>query len=412
MVNLFKQNKMFRVYLMYQFFSSIGGAMFSMFVLLSVHLIYNNPIYTGIAGFLITLPRIVSFAVGPIVDKRNQVTIMRLTTLLEFSLLAMLAFTPLQLNIGIMFTFAVIFFYNVAALFEEPASTALLPKIVDEDSILTANSLIQIVAMTGGIGIAIILYSSLADDINFSFLYGFSAVFLSLAFLSSLFFKIANKQNAKTEKIDYIADLKEGAAFLKGNVLLLIVIATIALGFFGEITYINRPQFLEYHVGAQGYILFTVMSLVGGIASSYIINKYGNATTVSKFIFVLFILAGAMRIVFTVLVPIRLASALVAMAAYTAMASAAGMVFMTLRQKMPPNNMVGRISTISTTFVAIAVTIGALVGGFLGNVVADTGHIFIFQGSMYFVIALLLMLSPTFRKLPSFGEIKKDDADK
>ena len=189
MLKLFKQNKMFRVLLVYQFFSSIGGAMFSMFILLSVHLLYQNPIYTGIAGFLMAVPRIASFAVGPIVDRRNKITIMRLTTFLEFLVLALLAFTPLVEHLGVWFMFAVIFAYNIAALFENPAGTALLPQTVREEEILQANSLIEIVAMAGGVIIGIVLFSSLRGEVNFSFLFGFSAVFVAFSFASSLFLR-------------------------------------------------------------------------------------------------------------------------------------------------------------------------------------------------------------------------------
>ena len=127
MLSLLRQNKIYRVFLMYRFFSAIGSAMFSMFILLAVHLIYENPIYTGIAGLLMATPLIFSFTVGPIVDKRNKIAIMRFTTLLEFLVLSLLAFTPLLDNLGVVFMFAVVFVYNVAALFESPVSTALLP---------------------------------------------------------------------------------------------------------------------------------------------------------------------------------------------------------------------------------------------------------------------------------------------
>jgi len=402
---------MYRVFLMYQFFSAIGGSMFSMFILLSIHLIYENPIYTGIAGFLTAAPWIFSFAVGPIVDRYNKIAIMRLTTFLEFLVLSLLAFTPLQEGFGAPFMFAVIFLYNIAALFENPASTALLPQIVSEEKIMEANALINIIAMAGGVVIAAVLFNALRDNINFSFLYGFSAAFLAITFMVSLFLRnpAGNKNTKKASSLKYISDLKEGAQFIRRNILLYITIALVAMEFFGEIAYINRPMFLEYHVGAQGYIVFTVMGLIGGIAASYFVGAMGSRFKLGWFAFVLLLLAGVVRIVFVFVLPNLYIGGLVIMVIYVALASSVDIIFQSLNQKIPPEDMVGRVATISTTFVAIAVTIGALVGGFLGSVVPEVGHIFVFQGASYVMIGVLIIFVPRFRKLPRMTEIVKGD---
>ena len=409
MLSLFKQNKMYRVFLSYQFFSAIGSAMFSMFILLAVHLIYENPIYTGIAGLLMAAPRICSFAVGPIVDRRSKVAIMRLTTLLEFLVLALLAFTPLLDSLGVIFMFAVIFVYNTAALFETPAGTALLPQIVPEEKILEANSLIDIVAMAGGIAIGTVLFIALGMEVNFSFLFGFSAVFLAITFILSLFLKNpAKKENvAKTAPSKYFADLKEGAKFIRRNILLYITIAVVAMDFFSEISFVNRPMFLEYHVGAQGYIVFTLMGLVGGIIGSYFAGKIGGKFRLGRFIFALFMLAGIVRVSFALVVPVQYIGGLVTIVVYIALVELLDTIFTSLNQKIPPEDMVGRVNTMSTTFVAIFTAIGALAGGFLGSIVPVVDHIFIFQGASYVLIGALLMFAPSFRKLPAMNEIKK-----
>ena len=408
MLELLKQNKMYRIFLAYQFFSSIGSTMFSMFILLSVHLIYENPIYTGIAGFLMAAPRIFSFTVGPIVDRRNKVTIMRLTTLLEFLVLALLAFTPLLDNLGVMFMFAVIFVYNTAALFELPAGTALLPQIVPEEKILEANSLINIIAMAGGIVIGAVLFTSLGGEVDFGFLFGFSAVFLAATFIFSLFLKNpATKENMAKVPLRYLADLKAGAKFIRHNILLYVTIAVVAMNFFGEISYVNRPMFLEYHVGAQGYIVVVLMGLIGGIIASYFVGMVGNKFKLGRFAFVLFALASIVRIAFVLILPIQYVGGLVAMVLFAALSSSLGIIFTSLNQKIPPEDMVGRVNTISTTFISIFVAVGALAGGFLGNVVPVVDHIIIFQGASYVFIGAFLIFVPSFRRLPTMNEIKK-----
>jgi len=412
MLKLFKQNKMFRILLTYQIFSGLGGGMFSLFMLLSMHLIHRNSMFTGITGFLMAAPHIFSFAVGPIVDRRNKITIMRLTTFLEFVVLALLAFTPLQEYLGVMFMFAVVFTYSIANLFEAPAGTAFLPQIVKEEEIMEANSLISIASLTGGVAIGAILFTSLAGEINFRFLYGFSALFLALAFLFSLFLKNAAAKES-TDKVasNYLQDLKEGAKFLKRSVLLYITIAVVAMSFAGEITYVNRPLFLEYHVGGQGYVLFTLASLVGGVAASYFVGIMGKKFKLGKLIFVLLVFTSAVRITFALVVPTQYIGGLVAMAVYSAIATAVSIIFGSMNQKIPSNDMVGRIDTMTSTFTAIAATFGALAGGFIGSIVQDAGRIFIFQGASYVVIGVLLMFVPSIRKLPKMNDIKKAESE-
>lgn len=406
MFQLFKQNKMYRILLIYQFFSSIGGGMFSIFILLSVHLIYNNPVYTGIAGFLMAAPRIFSFAVGPIVDRCNKVTIMRLSTFLEFLVLSILVYAPLQDTFGVLFMFGVIFIYNVAALFEVPAGTALLPKIVPEDKIVEGNSLINISSMTGGLIIATVLFTTFGD-INFRFLFGFSAVFLGITFIFSLLLRNAEAttKNMLTSPINYISDLKEGAKFIRRNIILYTTIAAVVMGMFGEIAQVNRPSLLEYYVGVHGYVVFSIVGLVGGIAASYFVGMLGSKFKLGRLLFALFMLASMVRILFVIFLPVLFVGGLATLTLYSALTASLGILFLSLNQKIPPENMVGRVDTMARTFGAIFVAIGALAGGFLGSIVSVVDHIFLFQGASYILVGALMVSIPSIRRLPRVNEI-------
>jgi len=54
-------------------------------------------------------------------------------------------------------------------------------------------------------------------------------------------------------------------------------------------------------------------------------------------------------------------------------------------------------------FVVIGET---LIGGFLGRIVPLIDHVFIYQGVIYMVIGVFLILIPKVRKLPKFSEIQ------
>jgi len=411
MVALLNENKMFRVFLGYRFFSGLGLGIFSIFMLLYVHLIYQNPIYTGIAGFLIAVPFIFSIAVGPVVDKSSKPAIMRWTTLLEFAVLALLAFTPLHEQIGIIFLFAIIFVGATAATFENPTGTALLPQIVQGEQIVKANSLIQITQLLGALIVAGLLLISLRDgaDSNFSVIYGVSAAFLAIAFMFALFLKepIKKEVNEKPKAQNYFSDLKAGAKFLRRNILLFITMAYISMAMFAEIAAVNRPMFFEYYAGAQGYIVFGIMAMIGGIVASILMGVLGENFKVGRLVFVLMLVAGVIRIAFVQVLPLSFVGALIILIFYAAFSSSVDIIFSSLAQQMPPKDMVGRVKTISTTFAAISVAVGALVGGFLGNIVPVVDHIFILHGISYAVIGVFVVLVPSVRRLPKINEIGK-----
>jgi len=353
---------------------------------------------------LIAMPFIFSFMVGPFVDNNKKPTILRWAMFIECVVLGLLAFTPLLEQIGILFMFGVILVAASAALFESPSATALLPQIVADDKLVKANSLIQIAQMLGGIAVAGLLIVTLRDgeNANFSFIYGISAVFMLIAFFLSLFLKEPTKQEktAKTKATNYIQDMKAGAQFLRRNVLFFLLIAFIAMSVAAEIASINRPELFAYYAGAQGYVVFMIMALIGGILASVITGAVGSKIKVGRLLFVLMLIAGVIRFIFVQVLPLSFVAALIVAIFYAAFSSSIDIMFTSLEQKLPPKDMVGRVSTLTTTFAAIFVAVGALLGGVIGNLVSMVDHVFIFQSISYGVIGLFLLLVPSVRKLP------------
>jgi len=365
--------------------------------------------YTGIAGFLMIVPFVFSVAVGPIVDRNNKAKIMRLTTFLEFGVLALLTFTPLLETLGVVFMFGVIFVYSIAALFEAPSGTALLPHIVDENEILPANSMINIAALIGGIGIAFILFSAVGEDMNLRIVYGLSAAFLAGAFMFACFLRdpSAKGKNTEAPKYRYMTDLVAGWKFLRGSVLIYLMAAWITMRIVMEISATNMPAFAEYHVGVQGYIIFTVVGMVGSILASSFIGSFGNKFKIGYFLAAMLVLRGVSRVVFVYILPGNFYAGLASLLFFAALSSSAGILYMSLEQKLPPKDMVGRIDTLTTTFFSLMGAVGALLGGIVGRLVAHLDHIFIFQGYMYVVFGVLIFLIPAVRKLPKMDEIER-----
>jgi len=201
------------------------------------------------------------------VDRSKKVRILRITTLLEFGALALFTFTPLLENMGVIFMFAVIVVMSVAAMFESSAARALLPHFIKDDEILPANQLINITSAAGGILLAILLLVVLGQGDNTQLIYGISTGFVAAAFLVTLFLRNDIEKVEPTGKTiqGYWTDLVAGMKFLRMNVFRFILFANVALVFAGQIAYVSRPAFIEYHAGAQAYIILFVVGMVGSI---------------------------------------------------------------------------------------------------------------------------------------------------
>jgi len=414
MFQLIRGNKKFRLLLVYQIFSGLGGGIFSIFMLLSVHLMYGNPLYTGIAGFLIVFPHIFSLMVGPVVDRRSKVTIMRLTTLLEFLVLTLLVVLSAFEILSVVVMFVIIFIYALAALFEGPAATAYLPQIVEENHIMQANSCIMSATMVGGIAIAVFLFGVLGevDNTGFGIIYGVSAVFVAIAFLVSLFMRDVELKQAKTTAHNYLDDLKAGFNFLKRSILMFVLIMWVARAFVAEIAYVNMPMFLETHIGAQGYVIVQVLVLVGGVIASSLVGTFGGKFKIGYLLFALSLLAGGARIVFALVLPNSYFGGLAVVLIYSILVVSGGIIISSMLQKIPPKDMVGRVDTLTGTFMAIAIAVGALAGGYIGDIIPEVEHVFVIHGIMIIVIGLGAILTPGIRKLPRMNDISKDgDSD-
>ena len=414
MIDLLRKNRMFCRFIIYRVFSALGGGIFQLFMLLSVHLLYQNPIYTGIASFLMMAPHFFSFAAGPVIDRANKVRAMRWTTLIEFTAVGLLAFVSFQGSVHVLFMFVVILLYTVAQVFEAPSGGAFLRKIVDECEIMKANSLIDIAATVGGLVVAAFLFGALGGDVELSFIYALSAIFLALSFTATFFLKdttarIEDVKNEDTFK-NYFTELKEGYRYVRQTKFLLyFLIAGVVASFFIDVAYTNMPEFVTTHVGAQGYVVLTVATLAGGLVASILAGNMGDKFRVGILVCFMWILAGVLRIGFAYALPVSYIGSLAIIFGYFVIFGFSRIVRATLIQKTPKENMVARVGTVHTTFLSVSGALGALAGGFIGYAVTSLAHVFVLYGVVYILLGVVLLLSPSIRKLPRVNEITSDE---
>ena len=415
MLDLFAKNREYRSFLLFSIFLSIGEGIFGIFMMWVVHAIFQNPMYTGIAGFMFGAPKVICFMFGPFVDKRSKASVLRTVTFIEFIVVVLVLLVSLYFQPGVWVYHLAILSVSITGLFGAPAFTAMMPRIVKGEDLIKANALASITAIIGGLSIGIVLYLLMIRGADFSLVHGVNAVVVFIALLFSFLIHSNETEDAKASKVAkkaYITKLKEGFSFAKKGVMLPLMVAVVSMGFFADIAYVNLPMFAQEHLGtASGYIVLSALALLGGLIGSIISRIIESKLELWKILVGCFVLAGASRIAFVNVIPNNLTRAILIYILYIGLGSAIGIFYGTLIQKLPPKNLIGRVDAVITSLSAVAAAVGALVGGLIGTLLSNIDTVFIIQGSSYIAIGIFLCFSRSIRRLPKISEIVSDSDD-
>ncbi|MCL2399675.1 MAG: MFS transporter [Defluviitaleaceae bacterium] len=407
---LFRENSTFRAFLFFKTFSAIGVNVFAMFIIWVVHALFENPMYTGLAGFMATVPGVVSFISGPFIDRFSKIALLRAACFMQFCVvMVLIVLPPAVLSGGVWVLLLAVLIFNVARVVALPAGVALLPKIVAGDDLVKANSLTIIWGVFGGLGISILLFV-LMDRVDFRAIYAINAVILLIALISSAKLHIAetteNKRGSQTSLKAYFSELKDGLVFVGRGTMLHLMLALVGIRFASEIVNVNLPMFVDVNDGgASGYVLLMIFGTLGGIAGPLISNPVGRKFRVPTIIIVGYLLAGASWFIFIKVATVSFWGAMPIMAIFGMIAVVITIFAQTLTQKLPPPQTVARVSTIKTSLYNIAAAIGALLGGFLGRTMANVNAILSLQSAAYVIIAVLLCFSVSIKALPKIKDV-------
>jgi len=378
-----------------------------MIIIWVVHALFRNPLYTGLAGFMAAAPGIVSFLAGPFIDRFSKVTLLRIACFTQFCVTAVLfALPPDVLSGRAWVVLLTVLIFNIARIIALPAGVALLPKIVDSDNLVKANSMISICSIFGGFGIVSLLFI-LMDRVDFRVIFAINSVILLIGLANSIKLRISEDEshlqiNAKT----YFHDLKEGLVFVANGTMLPLMLSLVSVRFVSEIVSVSLPMFVDTYGGtASGYMLYMIFGMLGGTAGPMISGPVGRKFSVSKIFIVGYIAAGVSWLIFVNVAIFSFFGALPINALFGVIVTTITIFAQTLTQRLPPPHTVARISTIKTSLYNTSAAIGALLGGFLGGVIPSVGTILSLQGAAYITIAILLCLSAKFRALPKICEI-------
>lgn len=332
----------------------------------------TSPLSIGLVAAAGSVPWLLfGLAAGALVDRWDRLRTMCIVNAARAGVMAVLAGWVLLGHPPVWVLVAAAFLIGTGETFVDNAAQAVLPQVVDRDQLDVANGRLyagQVVAgQFLGQGVGGALFAIMAglpfgvDSATFAFA---SLIILPLS-------RTAQASKAPTpalQRLTLLGDIKQAVHWLIGQRLLRGLLATVtalglASGAFWAVIALYSQQVL--HLSAAGYGVMLAVGAAGSLLGSLTANSIRNR------------LGTARAVYFAVILVVGAAFAL---AVTTSAVLAAGMLIVngfgvllwnvvstSLRQKMTPPDMLGRISATFRLAALGAMAIGSLAAGALAQ---------------------------------------------
>ncbi|MCT2534765.1 MFS transporter [Aquibacillus koreensis] len=410
-MNRLLTNKRFLALFLGRIITNIGDSLYYVASMWLVHEIGNNPFYTGLAGFLILLPKALQFLTGPFIDKWKIRRTLITTQCLEAVLVLII---PLAYFLNVLSVELILVVMPIIAFIEEfayPTQIKALPLLLKKEDLMKGNSLFAFayqgvdLVFNAISGIIVAVFGAITIFIIDSFTFALAAMLFALVKVST-----KNKTENKSEKglsvaiSEYFKDLGEGIKVVFDSLFWALLVGSLLTNFAIGITMAILPTFAEQLGGARMYgILLTALSagsLTGALLGSFLGRRNIGRTTIICFTL------GALSWSSAGFVASPIFTSLLFGLAWIPI-GAVNVLFAGISQSIIPNRLLGRVNSVMYSGSAISMPIGSLLGGYLATVVRSQ-TIFIFAGVGALFIAIIWIIHPKLRQLPQADKINTD----
>jgi len=439
--------------------TNVGDSLYFVAAMWLVYDLTDDPLYSGVAGFLTLAPSALQFLAGPLVDRWS---IRAILTVTQVTQAVVVLVVPVAHVVGTLTPELILVVMPTLSLLNQlvyPAQSAALPRLLDDEDLVAANSAfavayqgVDMVANALG-GVAIALIGGVT-------LFAIDAVTFGLAAL--LFVAIAvpaagdgsggqnatdaddggdgpadgdvaltgrGDANPDTDAGDdsgpspggvspasdgggrYVADLLAGGRFVWGTFLVWLIGGAVAVNFASGMALATMPAYADglsgmslpaFSGGAGAYGV-----LMGAFAAGNFLGAAGAGAVADRRMGRLMIAGFAVSgVAWTGAV---LADWLPATAALLIVALVpAGIVNVQLAavvQSAVPEDLVGRVSSVLGSATATSIPVGALVGGAAASTLGPEATMSI-NGAALGGLAVYVLAVPSLRRLPAAGAVE------
>lgn len=389
----------------------------SLYLIASMWLVYaltGSTFYTGVAGFLLMAPQAFQFLTGPLVDRWQARHILVGTQAAQgvLVLLIPLAWWYDQLTVWLLL--GLIPLLSMLNQFVYPTLNAALPRVVEREELAGANA--AFAAAYQGVdmafnaigGVVIALLGAVT-------LFVLDAVTFAVALLLFAGVRIPRIQSEPDpasiaadggpETGSYRRELREGVEYIRGTLLVPIVLSVAVANFAIGVTFAVLPGFAALRGGPAFYGLL-LGALAGGILVGAVVAPRLSGRAFGGLVAASFPAAAGLWLA-ALYAPWTAATLALALISSVAV-GVYNVGVATIRQSVVPDHLLGRVSSVSASVAGAATPVGALLGGLAGEVVGIVPTAMTVSFGLLAMWALYVLV-PGLRGLPSVDEVEPAD---
>ena len=361
--------------------------------LLAISLTDDSRLIAAIS-FAAMLPwLILSLPAGVYLDRHDRQKIMVRANLVRGLIFALIAIGAATDSLNIYLLIVATMLAGVCELFFDMSSQAILPAIVNQESLEVANSRLYIsqIISNGFVGLP---FGAWIFVIAIGAPFSINAIALILAALLIRSIRIKSAPKVESSTNSFGADLRQGLAWLWKHDLLrtLAIMLGVAnmCGMFAQAVFVKFARD-ELGLGARGFGILlaaiSVGSIVGGLIGQRVSKKLG-ATTAIILSYIIFAVSDVIPGVFPKIWTVALSGIVMAIAGTTW-----NVITVSMRQRLIPTELFGRVNSVYRFIGTGSTAFGALIGG---QIAYSFGLRATYLASGVVLLVALITLGPVF----------------
>ncbi|WP_224333221.1 MFS transporter [Haloprofundus halobius] len=426
------RNAPFRRLFLGRLVTNAGDSVYYIAAMWLVYDLTGDPAVSGLAGFLSAAPSGLQFLAGPLVDRWNLRRVLVGTQLLQFTLILAIPAAAALGHLSAPLVLVVMPLLSLTNQFVYPAQSAALPRIVERDELVSANSLFSLAYQgvdagfnaLAGVLIAVVgaVTLFLVDAVTFV---------VAAVLFAGVVVPPSNRtgdsssagagesdgavvadggadENGESDDIDgkpsYLTSRREGIDYLRGTVVTYILVSAVGVNFASGAALASMPAYADSLGGASVYGAL-MAALAGGMFVGAVGASKAESIPFGRLSVASFSLSGLLWLASVVAATVfdSVAAAVVLFALTSIPVGAFNVLMAALVQSIVPDGLLGRVSAVLGSVASVAVPLGSLV---VGVVAGASSPAVLFYGAGVAMVCLggYWAAVPTLRRMPPVAE--------
>lgn len=381
--------------------TNAGDSMYLIASMWLVHELTGSPLYTGLAGFLLRAPAALQFLVGPLVDRWSLRSLLVRTQAVQgiCVLVVPLAAATGHLSVWVVLVvMPVLMFLNQ---FVYPAQSAALPRIVDDDQLVRANSLFTF-ALRGSDMVFNAVSGLLVAIVGAVALFVVDSLTFAVAVVLFFGLSVPDATGGEDDADDqgYLARLADGLRYVHGSALAAILLGAVVVNLVFGVMIAVLPAFADSIGGPEAYGLLLAAeasgTLVGAVAASRVEDApFGRVVIVGYAIAAVFWVAALVA-------PGLMATVALFFVAFVPI-GASNVMIPSMVQSVVEESLLARVSSVVASASTATLPVGSLIGGAVAAAVGV--RTVMYGGAVAFAfLVVYFLVRPELRSLPPVAE--------